>query len=193
MSWKFWKKEVPAEREKEKDKGPEIKLPLPQEDKTVSEEIKPEVEVKETARPQKAEVSAGLPAAGRTAVEAAPVEKAVLPEKKEPKVEPKDEKPRQTDEELEAELMKIAPELMAQAKTPESRRRIVELARKMKSDGVDIKSTKQVNSWLKKNPDAVSNEPAQKVETYVRPEPKVGRNDPCSCGSGKKYKKCCGK
>ena len=22
---------------------------------------------------------------------------------------------------------------------------------------------------------------------------KVGRNDPCSCGSGKKYKKCCGK
>ncbi len=29
-------------------------------------------------------------------------------------------------------------------------------------------------------------------ETYHRPEPKVGRNDPCPCGSGKKYKKCCG-
>ena len=28
---------------------------------------------------------------------------------------------------------------------------------------------------------------------YVRPEPKVGRNDPCPCGSGKKYKACCGK
>lgn len=25
----------------------------------------------------------------------------------------------------------------------------------------------------------------------VRSEPKIGRNDPCSCGSGKKYKKCC--
>ena len=24
-------------------------------------------------------------------------------------------------------------------------------------------------------------------------EKKVGRNEPCSCGSGKKYKKCCGK
>ena len=24
-------------------------------------------------------------------------------------------------------------------------------------------------------------------------EKKVGRNDPCPCGSGKKYKKCCGK
>jgi preprotein translocase subunit SecA len=23
--------------------------------------------------------------------------------------------------------------------------------------------------------------------------PKVGRNDPCPCGSGKKYKQCCGK
>ena len=22
--------------------------------------------------------------------------------------------------------------------------------------------------------------------------PKIGRNDPCNCGSGKKYKKCCG-
>ncbi len=30
-------------------------------------------------------------------------------------------------------------------------------------------------------------------ETVVKDEPKVGRNDPCPCGSGKKYKKCCGK
>jgi preprotein translocase subunit SecA len=29
--------------------------------------------------------------------------------------------------------------------------------------------------------------------TVVREGPKVGRNDPCPCGSGKKYKKCCGK
>jgi len=30
-------------------------------------------------------------------------------------------------------------------------------------------------------------------KSVVRDEPKVGRNDPCPCGSGKKYKKCCGK
>ena len=30
-------------------------------------------------------------------------------------------------------------------------------------------------------------------EPFVREEPKTGRNDPCPCGSGKKYKKCCGK
>ena len=28
---------------------------------------------------------------------------------------------------------------------------------------------------------------------FVRPSVKIGRNDPCPCGSGKKYKKCCGK
>jgi SEC-C motif-containing protein len=30
------------------------------------------------------------------------------------------------------------------------------------------------------------------TKTFVREEPKVGRNDPCPCGSGRKYKKCCG-
>lgn len=33
----------------------------------------------------------------------------------------------------------------------------------------------------------------QKNSGTVRKEKKVGRNDPCPCGSGKKYKKCCGK
>lgn len=33
----------------------------------------------------------------------------------------------------------------------------------------------------------------QKKSGTVITEKKVGRNDPCPCGSGKKYKKCCGK
>jgi hypothetical protein len=32
---------------------------------------------------------------------------------------------------------------------------------------------------------------AEFVRPFVREAPKVGRNDPCPCGSGKKYKKCC--
>ena len=32
-----------------------------------------------------------------------------------------------------------------------------------------------------------------KVETFRRETPKIGRNDPCPCGSGKKFKRCCGK
>ena len=31
------------------------------------------------------------------------------------------------------------------------------------------------------------------TDTVVRETPKVGRNEPCPCGSGKKYKQCCGK
>ncbi|HHL2060062.1 TPA: SEC-C metal-binding domain-containing protein, partial [Clostridium perfringens] len=30
-------------------------------------------------------------------------------------------------------------------------------------------------------------------KTVRNEEVKVGRNEPCPCGSGKKYKKCCGK
>ncbi|MCB6994044.1 preprotein translocase subunit SecA [bacterium 210820-DFI.6.37] len=33
----------------------------------------------------------------------------------------------------------------------------------------------------------------KKQEPYRREQPKIGRNDPCPCGSGKKYKNCCGK
>lgn len=31
------------------------------------------------------------------------------------------------------------------------------------------------------------------IKPVVRTNPKIGRNDPCSCGSKKKFKKCCGK
>jgi preprotein translocase subunit SecA len=42
-------------------------------------------------------------------------------------------------------------------------------------------------------PAAGDGEDVKKVETVRRAEPKVGRNDPCPCGSGKKYKKCHGR
>jgi uncharacterized protein len=37
-------------------------------------------------------------------------------------------------------------------------------------------------------------QPMQGIDPRVAPSPskKVGRNEPCPCGSGKKYKKCCG-
>jgi preprotein translocase subunit SecA len=36
-------------------------------------------------------------------------------------------------------------------------------------------------------------QPEELAATPVRSGPKVGRNDPCPCGSGKKYKHCHGK
>ena len=40
---------------------------------------------------------------------------------------------------------------------------------------------------------AAENAHAQSSIQIVRSTPKVGRNDPCPCGSGKKYKNCCGR
>ena len=37
------------------------------------------------------------------------------------------------------------------------------------------------------------NRPAPAKTQPIKAQPKVGRNDPCPCGSGKKYKNCCGK
>jgi preprotein translocase subunit SecA len=34
---------------------------------------------------------------------------------------------------------------------------------------------------------------AQKDSHTIRKPKKIGRNDPCPCGSGKKYKQCCGR
>jgi preprotein translocase subunit SecA len=45
------------------------------------------------------------------------------------------------------------------------------------------------------NPSDVVSEAAEVLAKAkpVRTGPKVGRNDPCPCGSGKKFKQCCGK
>jgi preprotein translocase subunit SecA len=40
---------------------------------------------------------------------------------------------------------------------------------------------------------AVAERPQERQQPFVRPGQKVGRNDPCPCGSGKKYKHCHGK
>lgn len=46
--------------------------------------------------------------------------------------------------------------------------------------------TKENGKWVYSD----SEYPA--VKQVKREAPKLGRNDPCSCGSGKKFKKCCG-
>jgi preprotein translocase subunit SecA len=42
------------------------------------------------------------------------------------------------------------------------------------------------------NPMAAASQAGRQSRTFKRKVPKVGRNDPCPCGSGKKYKKCHG-
>ncbi len=49
------------------------------------------------------------------------------------------------------------------------------------------KFVKEADGWKFVEGEIVGEEPV------TREGPKIGRNDPCPCGSGKKYKKCCGK
>jgi len=97
-----------------------------------------------------------------------------------------------TDDELAAELDRISPQILAQAKDPQMRTLIIGIYRKMLVDGVDVGDDKEVKKWMKKHPEVLQGGETVKVETVRREEPKVGRNDPCVCGSGKKFKKCCG-
>ena len=50
----------------------------------------------------------------------------------------------------------------------------------------------EVASEEEKNENVLPKRKIPKGVTIQREAPKIGRNDPCTCGSGKKYKKCCG-
>jgi preprotein translocase subunit SecA len=75
------------------------------------------------------------------------------------------------------------------------------LAAHMQREGVDVRDMAAVKAWVEKNQSRIekgefNEDPSAsgpKQETVVNSGPDVGRNDPCHCGSGKKFKKCHGK
>jgi SEC-C motif-containing protein len=77
--------------------------------------------------------------------------------------------------------------------TPSDTEGIVEFTAEYKTAGVkdlhhEIALFKKVNDmWFYDEGNIAP------IKTIVRETPKVGRNEPCPCGSGKKYKHCCGK
>jgi uncharacterized protein YchJ len=60
------------------------------------------------------------------------------------------------------------------------------------SSGVDISNKNEMNRFMALY-NLQNNKKMLNEKESIRTEPKVGRNDPCPCGSGKKYKKCCGR
>ena len=84
-------------------------------------------------------------------------------------------------------------------KDPAFVKQLKTIALYMQKDGVNVKNMGDVKAWLEKNKDALEagkfKEPppsGDKPVTYVKTGPDIGRNDPCHCGSGKKFKKCHG-
>lgn len=66
-------------------------------------------------------------------------------------------------------------------------------AREQKTDLSKVRTNRTEEVARKAAAAAAGRRPEMVVETVRREEPKVGRNDPCPCGSGKKYKQCHGK
>jgi len=69
---------------------------------------------------------------------------------------------------------------------------LVEFSARFKTGGKEhehleiAKFTRENGRWV------YDGQAAGPGRTVRRESPKVGRNEPCPCGSGKKYKKCCG-
>lgn len=96
---------------------------------------------------------------------------------------------------IEREIDALPAMFKGKLKDPEIKKRFIDIAKRMEKDGVDFKSIRQMKKWMKAHETELRAEggaPVQKVETVVHEGPRIGRNDPCPCGSGKKYKKCCG-
>jgi len=77
-----------------------------------------------------------------------------------------------------------------QVTTEESVARAAEAGRRSQQTRI---SHREVTAFAKEAPNESRGDFGAPVQTVQYEGPKVGRNDPCPCGSGKKYKKCCGK
>ena len=62
-----------------------------------------------------------------------------------------------------------------------------------RQDSVHITSASLEDTAIKSLDGTTPKKDNEPNTPIVNKEPKVGRNDPCICGSGKKYKNCCGK
>lgn len=70
----------------------------------------------------------------------------------------------------------------------------VQEAREQKTDMSRVSTNRAAEDMARKRAAAHAGRPRETaMETVRRDEPKVGRNDPCPCGSGKKYKQCHGR
>ena len=86
---------------------------------------------------------------------------------------------------IKLEVAKIMLHVRKQEKTAERKSAVSITSASMDRSAID-----GMNIEGETVPNKSSNEKAQQIKNDG---PKVGRNDPCPCGSGKKYKNCCGR
>ena len=107
-------------------------------------------------------------------------------------------KPKQKEsieERIDREMKSLPGFIKNKVSGPGVKEKFVEMAKRMEKDGVDMNNPRAMKKWVKEHEAELKQEQqgGAKVETVVKSGPEIGRNDACPCGSGKKYKKCCGK
>ncbi len=98
---------------------------------------------------------------------------------------------------INAESVELLMKLVIRPRGEEQRRRLIVSASEQTEDsqGMAIRRGRQTVQQRQEVDSMATNTSESDVahRPVVRQQPKVGRNDPCPCGSGKKYKKCCGR
>ncbi len=97
---------------------------------------------------------------------------------------------------INAETVELVMKFSVRAQPEEPRRRgiIVSTNEQIEdSQGLALRRGRQMAQQRPVDELATNTSENAKPRPVVRTHPKVGRNDPCPCGSGKKYKKCCGR
>ena len=92
----------------------------------------------------------------------------------------------------------MAVQIRSQEQVQEAERKAEEAAAALKNVQYHHADFNEAAAQADGDPDVVnvpseSGTPGPAEKPFVRPMQKVGRNDPCPCGSGKKYKNCHGK
>jgi SEC-C motif-containing protein len=82
--------------------------------------------------------------------------------------------------------------ISTEAGGPADERGMVEFIARYRQEGRD-QEHHEVSQFVRRNGRWFFKSGRVLTDTVVRSAPKVGRNEPCPCGSGKKYKHCCGK
>ena len=75
--------------------------------------------------------------------------------------------------------------------TDTERKQVVEIGKAEKESFRDEEPSSKVR--VRMVPDQPKPSQPEQKQQPIKKEKTVGRNEPCPCGSGKKYKKCCGK
>jgi hypothetical protein len=105
-------------------------------------------------------------------------------------------------ETLAAEVAGWGPRIEAAAADPANWGMAKSMVMGAHGAGIDVTDPAGLDAYVRQYNERLDEEtgeeedvfdPYERQEPIVRETPKIGRNDPCPCGSGKKYKKCCGK